>query len=35
MEQLLERIRSLEADLDGLRKIVDRDGLHAPEEMGP
>lgn len=35
MEQLLERIRSLEADLDGLRKIVDRDGLHAPEELGP
>ena len=35
MEQLLERIRSLEADLDGLRKIVDRDGLHAPEETGP
>ena len=35
IEQLVDRIRSLEADLDGLRKIVDRDGLHTPEETGP
>jgi serine O-acetyltransferase len=35
IEQLVDRIRSLEADLDGLRKVVDRDGLHAPEETGP
>jgi serine O-acetyltransferase len=34
IEQLVERIRSLEADLDGLRKAVDHDGLHAPEETG-
>jgi serine O-acetyltransferase len=35
IEQLVDRIRSLEADLDGLRKIVDREGLHTPEETGP
>jgi serine O-acetyltransferase len=35
IEQLVDRIRSLEADLDGLRKVVDRDGLHTPEETGP
>jgi serine O-acetyltransferase len=34
IEQLVDRIRSLEADLDGLRKIVDREGLHTPEETG-
>jgi serine O-acetyltransferase len=34
IEQLVERIRSLEADLDGLRKAVDHDGLHAPEGTG-
>jgi len=33
IEQLVERIRGLEADLDSLRKIVDRDGLH--EEAQP
>ena len=34
IEQLVERIQSLEADLDGLRKAVDHDGLRAPEETG-
>jgi serine O-acetyltransferase len=33
IEQLVDRIRSLEADLDSLRKIVDRDGPH--EEPQP
>jgi serine O-acetyltransferase len=32
IEQLVDRIRSLEADLDSLRKIVDRDGLHEEEQ---
>ncbi|HEU4369985.1 MAG TPA: serine O-acetyltransferase [Methylomirabilota bacterium] len=31
IEQLVERIRGLEADLDSLRKLVDRDGLHGEE----
>jgi hypothetical protein len=31
----VDRIRGLEADLDGLRKIVDRDGLHDEQETGP
>ncbi|MET0486821.1 MAG: serine O-acetyltransferase EpsC, partial [Candidatus Rokuibacteriota bacterium] len=35
IEQLVDRIRGLEADLDGLRKIVDRDGLHDEQETGP
>jgi serine O-acetyltransferase len=35
IEQLVDRIRSLEADLDALRKIVDRDGLHDERETGP
>ncbi len=35
IEQLVDRIRSLEADLDALRKIVDRDGLHDEHETGP
>jgi serine O-acetyltransferase len=35
IEQLVDRIRGLEADLDSLRKIVDREGLHTPEETGP
>jgi serine O-acetyltransferase len=35
IEQLVDRIRSLEADLDALRKIVDRDGLHDEQETGP
>jgi serine O-acetyltransferase len=32
IEQLLDRIRSLEADVDSLRKAVDRDGLTSPED---
>jgi serine O-acetyltransferase len=32
IEQLVDRIRSLEADLDSLRKIVDRDGLREEEQ---
>jgi hypothetical protein len=28
LEQLVERIRGLEADLDSLRKLIDREGLH-------
>jgi len=32
IEQLLDRIRSLEADVDSLRKVVDRDGLSPPDE---
>ena len=32
IEQLVERIRVLEADLDGLRKTVDREGLRDKEE---
>lgn len=28
LEQLVDRIRSLEGELDSLRKIVDREGLH-------
>jgi serine O-acetyltransferase len=32
IEQLVERIRGLEADLDSLRKIVDREGLADAEE---
>ena len=35
IEQLVDRIRTLEADLDALRKIVDRDGLHDEQETGP
>ena len=35
IEQLVDRIRGLEADLDALRKIVDRDGLHDEQETGP
>ncbi len=35
IEQLVERIRGLEADLDSLRKIVDREGLGDPEEDRP
>jgi serine O-acetyltransferase len=35
IEQLVERIRGLEADLDSLRKIVDRGGLGDPEEDRP
>jgi len=31
IEQLVDRIRGLEADLDSLRKIVDRDGLRDEE----
>jgi serine O-acetyltransferase len=31
IEQLVERIRGLEADVDSLRKIVDREGLHQEE----
>jgi serine O-acetyltransferase len=34
IEQLVDRIRGLEADLDSLRKTVDRDGLHDRED-GP
>jgi serine O-acetyltransferase len=33
IEQLVDRIRSLEADLDALRKIVDRDSLHDEQEI--
>ncbi len=32
IEQLVERIRGLEADLDSLRKTVDREGLRDKEE---
>jgi len=32
IEQLVERIRGLEADLDSLRKTVDREGLRDTEE---
>jgi serine O-acetyltransferase len=32
IEQLVDRIRSLEADLDSLRKIVDRDSLREEEQ---
>jgi hypothetical protein len=32
IEQLVDRIRGLEADLAILRKTVDRDGLHEGEE---
>jgi serine O-acetyltransferase len=35
IEQLVDRIRGLEADIDALRKIVDRDGLHDEQEPGP
>jgi serine O-acetyltransferase len=31
IEQLVDRIRGLEADLDSLRKSVDRDGLREEE----
>ncbi len=31
IEQLVDRIRSLEADLDSLRKTVDREGLHSED----
>jgi serine O-acetyltransferase len=31
IEQLVDRIRGLEADLDSLRKTIDRDGLHEEE----
>ena len=34
IEQLVDRIRGLEADLDSLRKTVDRDGVHDRED-GP
>ena len=33
IEQLVDRIQSLEADLDALRKIVDRDGVHDETEI--
>jgi hypothetical protein len=33
IEQLVDRIRGLEADLAILRKTVDRDGLHEGEEV--
>jgi hypothetical protein len=32
IEQLMDRIRSLEADLDSLRKLVDREGLRDEEQ---
>jgi serine O-acetyltransferase len=32
IEQLVDRIRSLEADLDSLRKVVDRDSLREEEQ---
>jgi hypothetical protein len=32
IEQLMEQIRGLEADLDALRKQVDRDGMRDKEE---
>jgi serine O-acetyltransferase len=35
IEQLVERIRGLEADLDSLRKAVDREGLADREEDRP
>jgi serine O-acetyltransferase len=35
IEQLVDRIRGLEADLDSLRKIVDREGLAEREEEQP
>lgn len=35
IEQLVERIRGLEADLDSLRKVVDREGLGDREEDRP
>jgi hypothetical protein len=32
IEQLVDRIRGLEADLDSLRKVVDREGLDQGRE---
>jgi serine O-acetyltransferase len=33
IEQLVDRIRGLEADLDSLRKIVDREGLSEEDRL--